>query len=79
MFNIVNRRDFMLGQSVPTKREAEKARDDHDGEYVVVQVPVATIRIDDDPTEGDGWRPIVPGFPEQGVGIDEAQYPAASL
>jgi hypothetical protein len=37
MFNIVRRRDFMLGQDVPTKQEAEKVRDEYGGEYVVVQ------------------------------------------
>ena len=36
MFNIVKRRDFMLGKNV-SKEEAEKARDDYGKEYVVVQ------------------------------------------
>jgi hypothetical protein len=37
IFNIVKRRDFMLGHNVPTKQEAEKLRDQYGGEYVVVQ------------------------------------------
>jgi hypothetical protein len=37
IFNIVKRRDFMLGHDVPTKQEAEKLRDQYGGEYVVVQ------------------------------------------
>jgi len=36
MFNIVKRKDFMLGKNV-SKEEAEKARDDYGKEYVVVQ------------------------------------------
>jgi hypothetical protein len=38
MFNIVKRRDFMLGQNV-SEQEAEKARDDHGKEYIVVSIP----------------------------------------
>jgi hypothetical protein len=41
MFNIVKRKDFMLGHHVPTKQEAEKLRDDYGGEYVVVQIESA--------------------------------------
>lgn len=36
MFNIVKRRDFMLGQNV-SELEAEKARDDYGRDYVVVR------------------------------------------
>jgi hypothetical protein len=37
MFNIVKRRDFMLGQDLPTKQDAEKALDNYGKEYVVIQ------------------------------------------
>jgi hypothetical protein len=38
MFNIVKRRDLMLGRNVSTKEEAEKTARDYGREYVVVQV-----------------------------------------
>jgi hypothetical protein len=50
MFNIVKRRDFMLGQDVPTKQEAEKAHDNYGGEYVVVQT-TEPERRDQHPSE----------------------------
>jgi hypothetical protein len=37
MFNIVKRRDFMLGQDVATAQEAEqRLRDQYDCDYIVV-------------------------------------------
>ena len=38
MFNIVKRRDFMLGKNVSTKEEAEKTARDYGREYVLVQI-----------------------------------------
>jgi hypothetical protein len=37
MFNIVKRRDFMLGRNVPTKEEADKFCRGYGKEYVVVE------------------------------------------
>ena len=37
MFNVVKRRDFMLGQDLPTKQDAEKALDNYGKEYVVIR------------------------------------------
>jgi hypothetical protein len=37
MFNIVKRRDFMLGNDVATREEAAQAALDYGREYVVVQ------------------------------------------
>jgi hypothetical protein len=36
MFNIVKRRDFMLGHDLPTRQEAEKTCVQYSREYVVV-------------------------------------------
>jgi hypothetical protein len=37
MFNIVKRKDFMLGQDVATAQEAEqRLRDQYDRDYIVV-------------------------------------------
>ncbi len=36
MFNIVKRRDFMLGRNVATKTEAEEAAQKYGAEYVAV-------------------------------------------
>lgn len=38
MFNIVKRRDFMLGQNVSTKEEAEQAAREYGADYVAVRV-----------------------------------------
>jgi len=38
MFNIVKRRDFMLGRNVSIKEEAEKTARDYGREYVLVQI-----------------------------------------
>ena len=37
MFNIVKRRDCMLGQDLPTKQDAENALDNYGKEYVVIR------------------------------------------
>jgi hypothetical protein len=54
MFNIVKRRDFMLGRNV-SKEEAEKACDDYGKEYVVVQ---QLDRPPSRPSAGDLARPL---------------------
>jgi hypothetical protein len=42
MFNLVKRRDLMLGHDVPTQQEAEKLRDQYGKDYMVVQIPGET-------------------------------------
>jgi hypothetical protein len=55
MFNIVKRRDFMLGNHVLTRQEAEKLRDDYGKEYVVVQT-AWHAEVGDDPLRGPPSR-----------------------
>ena len=45
MFNIVKRRDFMLGQDVATAQEAQQLRDQYGRDYIVV------TRADAEPIE----------------------------
>jgi hypothetical protein len=42
MFNIVKRQDFMLGQDVPTWREAEELRLEKCGREHIVVIPADT-------------------------------------
>jgi hypothetical protein len=49
MFNIVKRRDFMLGHDLPTRQEVEKMREQYGREYVVVS------RTDSEPKAATSW------------------------
>jgi hypothetical protein len=42
MFNIVKRQDFMLGQDIPTWREAEELRREKYGREHIVVIPADT-------------------------------------
>jgi hypothetical protein len=52
MFNIVKRRDFMLGQDVATVQEAEQwLRDQYDRDYIIVnRAAVEPVKEPQSPT-----------------------------
>ena len=55
MFNIVKRRDFMLGKNVATKEEAEQEARFYGANYVAVKVePLGVNTLDDDKLNNDG-------------------------
>lgn len=55
MFNIVKRRDFMLGQNVATEEEAEQAAREYGADYIAVKIkPLGVDALDDDKLNNDG-------------------------